>query len=251
MFGGSWRIKFLIPSKGRSDVIGPALDFVGRSDLVVLVDEDEEKEYRRVVGEPARIETHPGLYGMGAILNHGLSMLLDEDYVVILADDCYAFCYKFAPVKSPPTSRDSEKFRHAIRNTYFMANDLKTPLFGWSYDKGIYFYNHLNPFGFSGYIIGGLHGIIPKYLGDAMYDPRLVIGEDHDFSLQVKYYHRFFVMDLRYAIVDKTWTNKGGCSTLRHSDVYKERNRILKQKWGDVVQVNPKKPKQIKVRVPF
>ena len=120
-------MKFLMPSKGRSDVIDKAINFVGPENLVVLVDEIEKTEYKKVVPPGAKLETHPSLYGLGPILKYGLEMLLEEDYVIILGDDCYAFCYKFHP--KIVRSYDTEHFRYVVDNTHQMALDLGTPLF--------------------------------------------------------------------------------------------------------------------------
>ena len=241
-------MKFLVPSKGRHDRIHEMIEFVGPEDMIVYVDEAEEYNYEPVRFMGVELRTHPGLYGMGSILKYLLEDNLDEDYVVIIADDVVGFCYKFH--QDMPRDWNGERYRWAIRNSYQMALDIETPLFGWAYDKGIYFYNQLNPFAFGGYCSN--MDIIPSLLGDVMFDPRMVIGEDHDFCLQVKYHHRYFLLDLRYATIDKTWTNQGGCSTLRHTAIYEERNRLLLRKYGpNVIRINRKKPKQIRIGVPF
>lgn len=243
-------MKFFMPSKERSDVIQKAIDFIGSEDLMVLVDEIEYDDYKDVVEHPAELVTHPSLYGLGAILKNGLTRNLDQDYVVIVGDDCKGFSYKFHP--KVPRFYDTEHFRYVVDNTYQMAKDIGACMFGWANDKGIYFYNHLNPFNFSGFVIGGMQGFIPELLGDVMFDERMIIREDHDICLQVKYYKRYFLMDYRYAIIDITWGNKGGASTLRHSSIYEASNKMLKRKWGSqVVRTNSKKPKQLRLNVPF
>jgi hypothetical protein len=193
------------------------------------------------------LRTHPSLYGCGAIWKWMLKDNLHEDYISISGDDVRAYTYLSEPKAS--LIKDTMMFRCALQNSYYLADDLKTPLFGWG--NGIRSTNNLELFSFRGVLYAPI-GIIPKHLGDIMYDERMVVGEDHDIALQCKYFKRFYIIDNRYHHRGVTWTNHGGCSTLRNHETYKRRNEVLLQKWGSkVISLNGKKVNQISVHTEF
>jgi len=242
-------MKIIIPSKGRPQSASQTVELVGPENALVYIQKDQLKSYSKLIDSKI-IRTLPdGTYGMGAIRKYMLQDNINEDYVLQLDDDVDGMEYKFDPKVTRIV--DKEHILRIIDNCYRMADDLGTNLFGFISSPNPMLYTQLNHFLFGGMVACGI-GIIPKNLGDVMFDERFVVNEDHDFAMQTKFYKRFLVMDGRYNwIYGKTWSNEGGCSTLRNRQVLEKCRNLLIQKWGSCIITNKKKPNQIYLHVPF
>ena len=243
-------MKFLIPSKGRADLVGTTVDLVGRRKALVYVAESELESYEKVLGKGIVRPVPREVFGMGAIRRYMVNKHRDEDYFFMIDDDVTGMEYKFSDKVTRVV--DTQHIQEIIQNAYITANDLKTPLFGFVSSPNPMLYTQIDHVHFNGMIACGI-GIIPKYLGTVNFDPRLVVYEDQDLCLQVKYHHRILFMDNRYNFrYGKTWVTEGGCSTLRNATILKQCSDILRKKWGSrVVQYSPKKPFQHVLRVGF
>jgi len=244
-------MKYTIPSSGRSDIIDNVADLVGRKNLLVYVKEHEYEIYRRHLAKENLVTIPDETHGMGAIRKIMLEDNLNEDYVFQLDDDAKAIEYKFTGRIGVDDIVNSDHVMEIVQNMYQVALDIGTPLFTFTAAIGPLHYTQLDMCHFSGTINVG-YGIIPALLGSIMFDPRMVINEDQDFSLQCKYYNRYFFIDNRYAIrVKEFWKQLGGCSTIRNEKTMKDCDRILRQKWGSVIHTSSKKENQHVLAVPF
>jgi hypothetical protein len=242
-------MKFLIPSKQRPEKAKRVSDLFGVDKCIVYVHESEKEEYASVLS--CELRTH-NKHGMGAIRKQMLQENLKEEYLFMLDDDIEGIEYKFTGRFSVDTIVETEHLQEIIQNLYQASVDLKTPLFGFMSAPTPFLYTQIDMVHFSGMIAAGI-GIIPELLGDIMFDERLIVNEDQDFCLQVKFYKRYFFMDNRYNFrYGVTWTAKGGCSTLRNNDTMIKCREILTNKYGHrVVAISGKKENQHVLKVEF
>lgn len=235
-------MKYLIPSKGRSDIISGTLDLLGEKDCIVYVHESEYDDYVKVV--PKNILKTHNVYGIGAIRKFMYDDQKDKnyDYVFQIDDDILGLEYKMSTKMNIIT--DSKHIRHVIDNMYILSSDIETPLFSVSAGVGPMLYSQLNLCLFSGFVNFLGAGIIPRLMGDINFDPRFtVMHEDHDLSLQVKYHNRYIFIDGRYSIrVIEKFDKKhgGGLSTIRNTKEHTKCHELLMKKYGQAIKENPK-----------
>lgn len=240
-------MKFLVPSRQRSEKIRRVVDLFGAERTKVYVHKTEVKEYKKVLGD---IVVGHDKFGMGSIRKFMMEDNLDNDYIFMIDDDVTGMEYKFAD----RMLRIVEGYhcREVIQNAYQVALDLGTPLFGFVSSPNPFLYTQMDHVHFNGMIACGI-GIIPELLGSINFDPRLIVNEDQDLCLQTKYYKRYLFMDNRYNFrYGKTWVSEGGCSSLRNFETMDKCSAILKSKYGNRVVVDSgKKAHQHVLRVEF
>lgn len=233
-------MKYLIPSRGRSKVIGGTLDVLGKKDTLVYVHESEKDDYSKYINK-SQLRTH-NVQGIASIRKFMYEENKDRDYIYQLDDDVNGFEYKW--MDRMTIIVDPDHIRSIIDNLYMVASDIKTPLFGVAAGVGPKLYTQLTLCYFSGFINAMGTGIIPKLMGDINYDTRFnVMHEDHDLSLQVKYHKRYIFIDGRYSVrVNEVLDKKygGGLSLNRDMNEYGKCHALLKRKYGTAIGENPK-----------
>jgi len=241
-------LKILIPSLERTEHLD-VLKMCGMKDVKVYVKTHEMAGYSKVIGKEHVFEVPENLIGLGAIRRFLVNQHRDEDWIVILDDDVIALTYRFEDKMVDIV--DPTHFRAVLYNSYQVAEDLGTPIFGYEATMNPNFYTQMDMTSFSGNI-PSCHGIIPHLMGDINYDPRLIVMNDYDIALQCKYYKRYVFIDKRYNLKwSKKWFNKGGSSTLRTKGVLQDMSKILLAKYGSsVVKPNPKKIQYV-IKFPF
>ena len=224
-------MKYLIPSKGRADTVGDTIDLLGKKNVKVYVATDQVDSYKKYLDKSLINVLPEGTIGMGAIRKHMLDDNRKLDFFYQLDDDIKYL----ADISGEKVEQiyDSDHIKSIITNVYQMAYDIQCPLFGLNPVANPKFVSQLDMVHFSKPVIMGI-GVIPKYLGDINFDPRMKIYEDEDFTLTTKFIKRYNVVDLRYHFFDKKiWTSEGGCSTLRTQQIQNQCKTILLNKWGN------------------
>jgi hypothetical protein len=241
-------LKICIPSLERSENLD-VLKLCGMKDVKIYVKTHEIETYAKVVGDKHVFEVPEDKIGLGAIRRFIVDDNRDEDYFVILDDDVIGITYRFEDKMVEIANPDH--FRGVLQNSYQVALDLGTPLFGYEATMNPNFYTQMDMFSFAANV-PSCHGIIPSLLGDINYDPRLIVMNDYDIALQCKYYKRYMFVDKRYNLRwSKKWFNKGGSSTLRTKNLLQEMSKILMTKYGSsVIKPNPSKI-QYDIKFPF
>lgn len=241
-------MKILIPSLERSENLD-VLKLCGMKNVKVYVKTHEMDTYAKQIGDEYVFEVPEDCIGLGAIRRFLVNEHRDEDWFVILDDDVIGITYRFEDKFVEIV--DPDHFRAVLYNSYQVASDLGTPLFGYEATMNPNFYNQMDMFSF-GANLPSCHGIIPSLLGDINYDPRLIVMNDYDIALQCKYHKRFMFIDKRYNLRwSKKWFNKGGSSTLRTKTLLQDMSKILMTKYGSsVVKPNPTKI-QYDISFPF
>ena len=222
-------MKFLIPSKGRSDRIHKVLDILGKKNLYVYVHESEYDKYLPIVGKQC-LKTH-NVKGMAAIRKFMYNDNKKENYICQVDDDFGGMIYRFDGSQSLELIVDSKHIRSVIENSYYVANDMKTPYFTYDGVNNPTFYNALKLTKFSG--VSAMFGIIPSLMGDIDFDTRFKIMEDYDLLAHIKSVVRYVFVDLRYAVrFHDTYTQEGGCSTIRSMTDLETAGNLLRKKYG-------------------
>ena len=225
-------MKYTIPSKGRSELIGNVLDLLGTTDTLVYVYENERDDYLKYMSKD-NLRTH-NVFGIGAIRKFMYEDNLNEDYSFQFDDDITSLEYKFSDRMTLIV--DPEHIRAVVDNCYYVANDIGTPLFGIAAGVGPLLYTQLDHVFFTGFVNAINTGVIPRLMGDINWDTRFnVQHEDHDLSLQVKYHKRYLFMDARYSTRSPTG-NPAGLSTIRGIGDKKKCNDLLRAKYGSAIQ---------------
>jgi len=245
-------MKWAIPSTGRSDTVASTIDLLGKTDVRVYVKESEYDDYLKTVSKSNLISYSNDVIGIGAIRKHLYEDNKDQNYVFEIDDDITSFEWKFSDGRMELIV-DAGHIREIVDNCYQVAYDLGTPLFGFVASLGPKLYTQMDHCHFSGFINFVAAGIIPELMGNMNFDTRYsVMHEDHDLSLQVKYYKRFLYIDNRYAVKSKVrMIRKGGLSTIRNKDEHMKCQSILKQKWPQVVHPSGKKADKVVLNVQF
>jgi len=242
-------MKITIPSRGRSREAQTLVELAGPENCLVYIKKEDYKSYAKLIDKKILKIVPDDAYGMGAIRKHILKQHLKEDWILQLDDDVTGIEYKFSEKITKIVEKNH--FLGVIENIANLAMDTKTCLFGLHASPNPFNYNQLEHFIFSRLVACGI-GLVPKNLGSVMFDERMIVNEDHDITLQAKYYRRFLIMDGRYCwIHGKTWTTDGGCSTIRNKKVIQDCLDILAKKWSGSFICNTKKEQQIYLRLAF
>jgi hypothetical protein len=168
-----------------------------------------------------------------------LANLTDGDALVLLDDDLEYLCRCFTtPDESATRKVTSPQLVEAIiRQTCDLATELGAYYFGWeSSESTIRYYSGLEPFKLTGFINGCAMGFRGGH--DLKFDERIVAKNDYDIACANAFRHRICLRDTRYAFCQRaTFTGAGGQSFYRNSGTEQRDVAILREKYGDVIQV--------------
>lgn len=241
-----------IPSKGRARrITSHRLLGDAAGDAVIFCPAAEVAAYRRhtpevpVVGVPDHVTgiTRTRNWILDWARAHG------ERWVVQIDDDAIRWTYFEADFPAPGIPVPDDRKRDLLINMFEMAEDLGTNLWGFQVSYDPKFYREYSPFSLTSVVVGNLMGIIED---GQRFDERLPLKEDYDFSLQSLYRHRRVLRCNKYAWGVQHHDTPGGCKTYRSFQAEREAIRILQRKWGpQIVRVHPKKPYEIRVKVPI
>ncbi len=231
-------MKIIIPSHRRAATITTHRLL---KNFAVCVPESQADEYRAVDGlGSAEVVTHPdSIIGLTPKLNWMLANLMDDEGIVFLDDDLAYLCRCFTTPEEAATRKitDPETIEAIIRQTYDLAASAGAFYFGWETSEAtIRYYSGLEPFKLTGYINGCAKGFRRGH--GLRYDERIVAKDDYDIACANALRHRICFRDTRYAFCQKaTFTGAGGLSHYRNSETENRDVEILRQKYGDVIQV--------------
>lgn len=155
-----------------------------------------------------------------------------SDYVVQIDDDYTAFNWNFERKLIQLTP---EQIHHQIVNLIQLCLDAGTGMFGINTLTDPKAYSINKPYSWNCPILGPFQGIVDT---DMRYDEELFLKEDYDMSLQMLKKHRRIVRSnfLSYAV--DHLNAPGGCQDYRTIEEERRQNKMLKDKWGDVVHEN-------------
>lgn len=234
-------IKVAIPTHGRSDAILEKtlflLSWLWYEVTLFANPKGEKEKYEQLLGPAYNIVEIDTFTTMGALRNEILSHYSEWEKVLMIDDDIWTL-YKIYGKKLFQLTKD--EIRDLIEQGFGMCEASWYKL-RWLYPssnsmcmKDIIKYDK--------FIIGCFMWIIKS---DITFDEKINCKEDYDFTIQniVKFWgvirFEWVCTDNKYAI-----TKWGLQSTERESNHWKDIQR-LKQKRGDLIKDNPKRPNEI------
>jgi hypothetical protein len=227
-------VKICIPTHRRAATISthPLL-----ANICVCVPESQADDYLAVT---PHVVTHPdSIIGLTPKLNWMLEHLMDDEALVFLDDDLEYLCRCFTTPAEAATRKitDPATIEAIIRQTHDLAADLGAFYFGWeSSESTIRYHSGLIPFKLTGFINGCAMGFRKGH--GLRFDERIVAKNDNDIAALNAFRHRICFRNTRYAFCQReTFTGAGGQSFYRNSGTEQRDAAILREKYGDVIQL--------------
>jgi len=207
------------------------------ADYQVCVPESQAADYLAVT---PHVVTHPdSVVGLTPKLNWMFANLMDDEGIVFLDDDLHYLCRCFTTPAEAATRKITEPdlIESIIRQTFDLAADLGAFYFGWeSSESTIRYYSGLQPFKLTGFINGCAMGFRRGH--GLRFDERIVAKNDYDIAALNAFRHRICLRNTRYAFCQsETFTGAGGQSFHRNSETERRDVQLLREKYGDVIQV--------------
>jgi hypothetical protein len=203
----------------------------------VCVPESQAADYLAVT---PHVVTHPdNILGLTPKLNWMLDNLMDGEALVFLDDDLEYLCRCFtSPAEAAMRKITApDVIEPIIQQTCDLAGDVGAFYFGWeSSESTIRYYSGLKPFKLTGFINGCAMGFRRGH--GLRFDERIVAKNDYDIACANAFRHRICFRNTRYAFCQReTFTGAGGQSFHRNSTTERRDAAILREKYGDVIQL--------------
>lgn len=224
-----------IISKGRWDNVQAVQKLTGKN--VTWLVANGEKVFYQAMGANNVVEAG----GLMAARNQALDMAFANKRICVqLSDDIMR-------IKRGLNKKESQTitFDEAIQIILKGMEQTKAMLGGVAPTANAFFTNFQIPVRTRHFIVGDFIVIKPT---DLRFDTNMRLKEDYDYTLQhLDKYGAVARCDLVLAEF-KHRTNAGGAVEYRTDDLEQETIEYLKQKWGDVVRDNPRRPNEILIK---
>lgn len=220
-------MKIIIPSRGRSDIIGDkALRLFPNATL--CVGDDEQAAYAKVSD---RLLVHPAnVVGIGPLRQWVLDHV--DDPVVVMVDDDVTHAYSQVGFHKRRIE-DADTARAIVERLVIMATDAGCRVFGFQQAARPFTYANFRPFSLNTWV-GGLIGIVGREL---RFDQSLLLRADIDFCLQSLLHDRIVLVDGRYSFIHTRFAGGGGNASNRSSARHEQEIAYLRRKWGQCLAV--------------
>ncbi len=147
------QVEVYIPSLGRAKTLTTRRFF---PDAQIVVSPEEADEYRDIWDEPLMVLPT----GVQGNLSRVRNYILDNatsDWILTVEDDHYGFGYFEGDKEHKLDGKQLEDF---VLNSFIMAEDLGTGLWGLNPQKDPKFYHMMTPFSFKSIILGPWMAVI-------------------------------------------------------------------------------------------
>lgn len=171
----------------------------------------------------------------------------DKNWFVMIDDDIKHLQYIENGKQIQMTYDHAIEFIH---NSFVMAEDIGTVLWGINLQTDPKFYREYSPISLLSVVLGPFTGHIKNKL---RYDERLPTKEDYDYALLVlQKYHKILRLN-KYAYMAGHINNiSGGSIGLRRMQMEEDQNILMQKKWGKkIVKFDMDKDIDPVVRVPL
>lgn len=243
--------KVVVPSYRRAGNVKTLNVF---PDAILAVHEFEVKEYVKEYDNEIMVLPDALIGNMAKVRNY----IRDNAgcrYLVMVDDDVKSIgtFERIGSERADRTPLASEEIDLLIRNGFVMAEQIKTVLWGVNVADDKRFYHAWKPISLTAVVLGTFcaHIITDEALKKIRYDERLSLNEDYDFSLQVLYHYRKILRFDKYSYRAEHITSLGGCGSYRTLDEEKNQAKLMKKKWGRVVQYDFSKSTNPRVIIPW
>jgi len=233
--------KIVVLSKGRHSKV--STKYVVKIDAIVCP-HDEVELYRE---SNKGIEIIPQPEDVNNIVK-ARQFVLDNFKNVFMLDDDVEYIRNFFNGEGEKYKiTDKEHARDIILQTAFLAKEMGAKMFGFSHRRRPVAYYPQQPFRTTGFLNGSHCGFLEGH--DLKYDLRMAEGEDYFMSCLNVFKNRFMLIDDRYGFMTTdNFGSSGGCSTDRNIDVMKNDTLMLRESFGEVVNIKQVTTHKMNVR---
>lgn len=229
-------LRVIIPSRGRSKECRHALRlFPGAT---VLVHDYEYDLYRDALPDGTEIVQHSLDGGIAPIRQWAMDNFDEE--ALLFVDDDVRYLKVVAGFKTASrVIRDPRAIAQVAENAAYIAGEIGAPIFGFAQTSGdVRKYKPTDPINMSGWV-GSVIGVYGRKID---YDTTLRMRADIDFCMRALLQERIIFVDTRFAFVHhKMFAHKGGNAHMRSQERSEREIGVLKQRWGDLIQVKEAK----------
>jgi len=224
-------VQIIIPSKGRSNVIGEKAMRLF-PDATVCIGDDEQAAYAPLTD---RLLVHPAsVIGIGPLRQWILDHI--DDPCVVMVDDDVTHVYSQVGFHKRRIE-DADTARAIVERLAIMAVDARARVFGFQQAARPFTYANFKPFSVNTWT-GGIIGIVGREL---RFDQSLLLRADIDFCLQSLLRDRFVLVDGRFAFIHTRFAGGGGNAANRSSERHEREIAYLRRKWGQWLGVEQAK----------
>ena len=222
-------MRFIIPTRGRADVIGKKALLLF-PDATLCVGADEVEPYSRL--SQNLLDHPPEVVGIGPLRQWVLDHV--DDPCVVMVDDDVTHVYSQVGFHKERIE-DADTARAIVERMAILAQDAGVRVFGFNQAARPLTYANFRPFSLNTWV-GGIIGIIGREL---RYDTRLLLRADIDYCLQSLMHDRIVLVDGRFSFIHTRFAGSGGNARQRSAERHAQEIAYLRRKWGpylDVVQ---------------
>lgn len=226
--------RFVCPSYQRSFQIGKFLKFF--PEATVCIREVDFTAYSKIVPAEQLVVIDEPVFNYASTCNWIFRHFNEEILIIITDDVSAANCVvgrKQRKIENP------EEIKQILLSSARVCKDLGIKMFSHLRTMtGLKFLSDNNPFALSG-MTSSPYGFIGRPI---MFDEKIVSRVDEDITLKILKDHRINFIELRYFFDHwPVFTGKGGMSDQRTSKTMENDKRLLKLKWGNLIEFTKKK----------
>lgn len=222
-------LKIIIPSRGRAECVN-TLKIVKNPILVVpFLEYDKYKEYNPDV---EIIQRPKDVMGISRVRQYIIETF-EEPFML---DDDIEYVQKFYTEAGEPYKiTDGEHVRKIIEHTKHIAEQLNSKLYGFTNTKNPLLFNCGAPFSFNKFICASMCGYLKGHNLKHNYD--IVSADDYWINSLNIFKNRYSFRNDLYGFMSKNFVNNGGLQDVRTIANIKNDTLILKEYFGDVVNI--------------
>ncbi len=229
-------LRVVIPSRGRIEECKHAVKlFPG---ALVVVHQPEYDDYRAALPSHVEVMPHKLEGGIAPIRQWVLDTI--PNTAVLFVDDDVRYLKVVAGFETASrVIKDPVAIAQVVENAAYIAGEIGAPIFGFSQTSGdVRKYRPTDPISLSGWV-GSVIGV---YGRNIEYDTTLRMRADIDFCLRALLEERLIFIDSRFSFIHHAmFQHKGGNAHMRGAERSKREIDVLRQRWGQWVDVKPGK----------
>jgi hypothetical protein len=203
-------------------------------DSIVCIPESDYADYVKAGHKRETLVCHPdSLIGIVRKRNWMMDNIQGDNALAMFDDDLNLFCYKAWGVQKRLTRSEAHDTLEASAQ---LCDDWGLKIWGYHNVPLTKSFDWSRPIELTNYVPGCCMGFLPN--SGMRFDERFTSKDDFDISLMHLHRYRIIIKDMRYGVAATgTMTASGGLSVYRNSESEARAGELLKEKYGDVVEI--------------
>lgn len=226
--------RFICPSYKRPENMKTFMKLFPEATIVIRPDEKEAyskfvpEEQLTLINEPVTNYAETSQW----IFNH-----FEEEVLIILDDDTKTMTAIVG--RKCRRITDGNVIKSVLLSSARVCKDLGIRAFAYRRTMtALQYFNDTEPFALKG-MMTNPHGFIGRPF---KWDTRNIGRQDEDLSMQIMKDHRILFIDQRFFFDDGlVFGGKGGLQVQRNKNTIESDKKLLKEKWGDLIEFQAKK----------